>query len=388
MSNYQRKIIHVDMDCFFAAVEMLDNPALKGKPIGVGGDMDRRGVLCTCNYEARKYGVRSAMATSIAKKKCPQLILVPPRMHRYKEISQIVHSIFEEYTDKIQPLSLDEAYLDVSFCKEFQGSATLIAKDIRKKIFEQTGLTASAGVAGNKFLAKVASDMNKPDGLYVIAPKDVDSFILNLDIAKINGVGKVTQAKLHELGVKTCADLQKLSLEKLVGNFGKMGQVLFMRARGIDDSIVSSDSTPKSLSVERTFAQDIDEIQEMKVAMNSIMEEFYFRLKRNKKKLEEKKLSISNFQLKVKYSDFQTSTIETKKNLTLSEFCLNSFEEFFESYFNDYIDLIDKMFERRSSAVRLIGLGVKLTEIKTDQMPLFQAPVSYQNHEIANNLGH
>ena len=210
-----RKIIHVDMDCFYAAVEMKHRPELRGKPVGVGGSSNARGVLCTASYEARKFGVRSAMSSGRALKLCPDLILVRPNFDLYRRESLAVREIFGRYTDVIQPLSLDEAYLDVSECLHFGGSATLIARDIRRAIADEVGLPASAGVAPNKFLAKIASDWRKPNGQFVIRPGDIDAFMRELPVEKIWGVGKVTAGKMHELGLRTCADIQDTPPEKL-----------------------------------------------------------------------------------------------------------------------------------------------------------------------------
>ena len=203
-----RKIIHCDCDCFYAAVEMRDDPSLQNYPIAVGGKSDRRGVVATCNYKAREYGVRSAMPTGQALKLCPDLVVVPGTMAKYREASMKIRQIFYRYTDKVEPLSLDEAFLDVTDCTQCSGSATLIAEEIRRAIAEEVGVTASAGVASNKFLAKVASDLNKPDGQYVITPQNIAAFVQQLEVKRINGVGKVTNEKLSRLGVKTCGDLQ------------------------------------------------------------------------------------------------------------------------------------------------------------------------------------
>jgi len=224
-----KKIIHIDMDCFYAAVEIRDNPALADKPVAVGGLAEERGVLCTCNYIARKYKVRSAMATAYAKRLCPNLIVLPVNMNKYREVANVIHGIFREFTDLVEPLSLDEAYLDVSDSPFFQGSATLIAKAIREKIWDTVNLTASAGVAPNKFLAKIASGWNKPNGLFVVRPQDVDGFVQQLAVDELFGVGKVTAKKLHDLGLKTCLDLQKKSLPELIDHLGEKNGKSFIR---------------------------------------------------------------------------------------------------------------------------------------------------------------
>ncbi len=232
-----RKIIHVDMDCFFAAVEMRDNPALRDIPIAIGGSRERRGVISTANYPARKFGVRSAMPTGMALKLCPHLTLLPGRYEAYKEASRQIQAIFSRYTSLIEPLSLDEAYLDVTDSAHCHGSATLIAQEIRQTIFNELQLTASAGIAPVKFLAKIASDLNKPNGQYVITPADVPEFLRTLPLGKIPGVGKVSAAKLEAMGLRTCEDVQKYDLAMLLKRFGKFGRVLWERSQGIDEGM-------------------------------------------------------------------------------------------------------------------------------------------------------
>lgn len=230
-----RKIIHIDMDCFYAAVEMRENPSLKDKPIAVGGSPQQRGVLATCNYPARKFGLHSAMATAQALKLCPNLILLPVNMPLYKQVSSQIHQIFQRYTDIIEPLSLDEAYLDVTDCEKCSGSATWIAQEIRQAILTETQLTASAGVAPLKFLAKIASDQNKPNGQFVIKPEEVAEFVAKLPLNKIPGVGKVTTQHLHAMGLQTCHDVQKLDVTLLLRQFGKMGRRIWQFSHGIDE---------------------------------------------------------------------------------------------------------------------------------------------------------
>ena len=254
-----RKIIHVDMDCFFAAVEMRDNPALRDIPIAIGGSRERRGVISTANYPARKFGVRSAMPTGMALKLCPHLTLLPGRYEAYKEASRQIQAIFSRYTSLIEPLSLDEAYLDVTDSTHCHGSATLIAQEIRQTIFTELQLTASAGIAPVKFLAKIASDLNKPNGQYVITPADVPEFLRTLPLGKIPGVGKVSAAKLEAMGLRTCEDVQKYDLAMLLKRFGKFGRVLWERSQGIDERDVNNDRLRKSVGVERTLAEDIHE---------------------------------------------------------------------------------------------------------------------------------
>jgi len=256
-----RKIIHVDMDCFYAAVEIRDNPNLAKKAVAVGGDAYRRGVLCTSNYIARDFGVHSATPTAQAYRLCPDLIVIKPDFSKYKEVSEQIREIFFSYTELVEPLSLDEAFLDVSDNSHCQGSASWIAKEIRERILKVTSLTASAGVAPNKFIAKVASDWDKPNGLTVIRPEQVDSFVTALPVEKIFGVGKVTAHKLHVLGIKTCGDVQKFSQEKLHQHFGSFGDHLFELSQGRDKREVKPDRVRKSLSVEETFSYDLRDQQ-------------------------------------------------------------------------------------------------------------------------------
>ena len=215
-----KKIVHCDCDCFYASIEIRDNPELAGKPVAVGGSPEKRGVVATCNYEARKFGIHSAMASATARKRCPQLIIIKPDMEKYRAASQQIHQVFQTYTRLIEPLSLDEAYLDVSDCEQFAGSATRIAQAIRNEVKEKIGITISAGIAPNKFLAKIASDWNKPDGQYVVKPEEVEKFVAQLPVKKLHGVGKVTAARMHRLGIETCSDIRKLDNEALTKHFG------------------------------------------------------------------------------------------------------------------------------------------------------------------------
>ena len=251
-----RKIIHVDMDAFYASVEELDNPDLKGKPLAVGGS-EKRGVVSAANYEARKFGVRSAMSGYIAKKNCPHITFVKPRFERYKEISKKIRSIFFEYTDLVEPLSLDEAYLDVTINKKGNPSATLLATEIRQRILEETGLNASAGISINKFIAKVASDINKPNGQKTGNPEEVISFLESLDIRKFYGVGKVTAEKMYQLGIFTGNDLKTKPIEFLEEKFRKSGSYYYNVVRGIHTSEVKPHRIPKSVGAERTFNENL-----------------------------------------------------------------------------------------------------------------------------------
>jgi len=258
----QRKVIHCDCDCFYAAIEERDHPELKNKPLAVGGSADRRGVLTTCNYEARAFGIHSAMPTAQAYRLCPDLIVLPVQMQKYRDASAIIKQIFTRFTEKIQPLSLDEAFLDVSDTTLHHGSATLIAREIKRLVFKEVGITISAGVAPNKFLAKIASDWEKPDGLTVITPDDVDEFVANLPVNKIFGVGRVTAKKMARMNIETCADLQAYEQLWLVENFGTFGARLYELCRGIDNREVSNSGARKSYSSERTYNHDLVEAQE------------------------------------------------------------------------------------------------------------------------------
>ncbi|PHQ30660.1 DNA polymerase IV [Leeuwenhoekiella nanhaiensis] len=295
-----RKIIHVDMDAFYASVEQLDNPELRGKPVAVGGGSER-GVVSAASYEARKFGVRSAMAGGLARRLCPDLIFVKTRFDRYREISAQIREIFYEYTDLVEPLSLDEAYLDVTENKKGNPSATKIAREIRKKIKEKTGLNASAGISINKFIAKVASDINKPNGQKTIPPEEVISFLEDLDIRKFYGVGKVTAEKMYQLGIFTGADLKQKSQEYLTQHFGKSGNHYYNVVRGIHRSLVKPDRIRKSLGAERTFSENISSEIFMLERLNNIAEEIERRLKKSD-------VAGKTITLKIKYSDFTLKT--------------------------------------------------------------------------------
>ena len=295
-----RKIIHIDMDAFFAAVEQRDFPELRGKCIAVGGN-EQRGVITTASYEARKYGVGSAMSSVIAKRKCPQLIFVKPRFDVYKEVSTQIREIFLEYTDLVEPLSLDEAFLDVTINHKNIEIATDIANEIKQKIKERTNLTASAGVSFNKFLAKIASDYNKPNGLYVITPKMAENFIEQLPIKKFHGIGKVTAKRMQMMGIHTGAELKTIELEKLRREFGKSGQYYYNIARGLDFREVNPTRIRKSSGSENTFFEDLETITEMESALNPLMEDVWnWSLKTN--------IYGRTITVKIKYNDFTVST--------------------------------------------------------------------------------
>jgi DNA polymerase-4 len=343
-----RKIIHIDMDAFYASVEQLDNPDLRGKPVAVGGKSER-GVVAAASYEARKFGVRSAMSGMLARKKCPELIFVKPRFERYSEISKIIRKIFREYTDLVEPLSLDEAYLDVTQNKIGNPSATLIAAEIRRKIFEQTGLTASAGISINKFVAKIASDVNKPNGQKTVPPEDVISFLEALDIRKFYGVGKVTQEKMYQLGIFTGRDLKSKSEEFLEKHFGKSGKLYFQVVRGIHYGEVKSSRIAKSLGAERTFFKNITSEIFLLEKLNPIAEEVEKRLKKNN-------ISGKTVTLKIKYSDF---TIQTRSK-TLPYFIRKK---------SLILDTAKELLyqEKLKESVRLIGITVSQFNLPENQ---------------------
>ncbi|MDY0190238.1 MAG: DNA polymerase IV [Desulfuromonas sp.] len=298
----QRKIIHVDMDAFFAAVEQRDHPELRGKPVIVGGDPNSRGVVATCSYEARKFGIHSAMAASQAYRLCPQAVFVRPHFDAYRAVSQQIRTIFADYTDQIEPLSIDEAFLDVSANKMFSGSATLIAQQILATITRHTGLTASAGVSYNKFLAKVASDCNKPNGLTVITPQQADAFIAQLPIRRFFGVGKVTEKRMLAHGIATGADLRKCSRLELQQLFGKSGDYYYQIARGIDLRPVTPNRIRKSIGKETTLQEDIDDCDLMLEILNSLA-------LRIEAIAANYNTSARTVTLKLKFADFRQTTL-------------------------------------------------------------------------------
>lgn len=297
MEGSPRKIIHIDMDAFFAAVEQRDNPRLRNKPIIVGGNPDSRGVVATCSYEARRFGVHSAMPSAHAYRLCPQAIFVKPRFSVYREASQIIRAIFARYTELFEPLSLDEAYLDVSVSPYFRGSATLLAKEIKQQIQRQTQLIASAGVSYNKFLAKLASDLGKPDGLYLITPQQGETFVADLPVAKFHGVGRATEKKMLDLGVRFGRDLKRLSLAELQQHFGSSAQYFYDLARGIDRRPVRAHRVRKSVGIETTFEQDIADPSVITQHLRQLLQKVLL-------KLAENNLHAYTLTIKVKYQDF------------------------------------------------------------------------------------
>ncbi len=341
----QRKILHVDMDCFYAAIEVRDDPSLEGKPVGVGGSSGR-GVLTTANYEARQFGCHSSMPVFKARQLCPEIILRPVRFDAYREASQQVRAIFSRYTDVIEPLSLDEAYLDLSHRQE---SGAALAREIRQAIFQETQLTASAGIAPNKMIAKVASDWNKPNGQLEVRSSEVASFMRGLRVSKLHGVGKRGQESLAKLGVVTCGDLQKFSKLTLAERFGKWGLDLYERARGNDDREVSGDRTRKSLSKERTFSENIEDLAWLTQVMHRLLKEVSRAVESQVEQ------EIKSRVIKLKFEDFTGTTAE------------KAGQEMIEA---DYDDLLKLAWERgKGKSVRLLGVGVRLAT-EEDQMDL------------------
>ena len=335
-----RKIIHIDCDCFYAAIEMRDDPRLRNRPLAVGGDPGKRGVIATCNYEARAYGVHSAMASAYAKKLCPDLLIVPGRMSVYREVSVAIQAIFHEYTPLVQPLSLDEAFLDVTESQACRGSATLMAEEIRQRVWDTQRITVSAGVAPNKFLAKIASDWNKPDGLKVVLPGEVEAFVRTLPVNKLHGVGKVTAARLHRLGVDTCDELRRWRKVDLAREFGSFGERLWALARGIDERPVVVDRARQSVSVENTYDQDLPDLPACLAALPPLLDKLTQRLGRL-----EGEYRVSKPFVKLKFHDFTQTTLEqTGAPITPEGFA----------------ELCRQAFTRGERPVRLIGVGVRL----------------------------
>ncbi|CBJ12239.1 DNA polymerase IV [Legionella longbeachae NSW150] len=349
-----RKIIHIDMDCFYAAIEMRDFPELAKRPIAVGGLPSQRGVISTCNYAARKFGVRSAMPTAQALKLCRYLILRPVRMEVYREESRYIREIFADYTDLIEPLSLDEAYLDVTDSIKCKGSATWMAQEIRDRIFQTRQLTASAGIAPNKSLAKIASDWHKPNGQMVIRPEDIEVFMLELPVRKLFGVGPKMEEKLSAYGIKTCADVQRHTAEYLFHEFGIMGHRLYELARGVDERPVNPERIRKSISVEETYLKDLPNSEACLSALPELITRLEARIQRAGEIAD-----IHTLFVKLKFNDFQQTTVEqVHSEINVPILCR----------------LIEEGYSRKRLLVRLLGVGIKLKQEKVhemQQLPLF-----------------
>ncbi|MDA9575956.1 DNA polymerase IV [Flavobacteriaceae bacterium] len=334
-----RKIIHVDMDAFYASVEQMDRPELKGLPLAVGGGQ-QRGVVSAASYEARKFGVRSAMSGALAAKLCPELVFVSPRFDRYKDISAKIRKIFFEYSDLVEPLSLDEAYIDVTENKKGILSATLIAKEIREKIKKEVGLTASAGISINKFIAKVASDYNKPDGQKTVPPEEVIQFLEVLDIRKFHGIGKVTAKKMCDLGIFTGLDLKQKSVPFLEGHFGKSGRYYYNVVRGIHSSSVKPNRIRKSLAAERTFSSNLSSELFIVEKLDQIAQEV-------SKRLQRLQIAGKTITLKLKYSDFKLQT----RSKTLTYFVCS--KDVILEYTKELL-----FQEKLQNSVRLVGISI------------------------------
>jgi DNA polymerase IV len=338
-----RAIIHLDMDCFYAAIEVRDRPSLRGKPVGVGGARDRRGVLTTCNYEARKFGVRSAMPTFMALQRCPNLIVLPTRFDVYRREAAIIRGILYQFTSIIEPLSLDEAYLDVTAHPSAPGP---LAQEIRSAIFRKAKLTASAGIGPNKLVAKIASEINKPNGQFEVKPEDIPAFMRDLPVRKIWGIGEKSERKLEELGVKTCGELQRFSRPELVDVFGKFGLDLYDLCRGIDHRPVEPDRPRKSLSTEETFAVDLTTLDQCEEKLDELFQDLMADLAQKESTRETTKIFV-----KLKFNDFMRTTAE-RAGLTPAL-------EHFRS-------LLEEAFGRTGKPVRLIGVGVRFAEATPD----------------------
>lgn len=353
-----RKIIHIDMDAFFASIEQRDHPQYQGKPLAVGYPGER-GVVAAASYEARKYGVRSAMPSRTALAKCPHLIFAPSRFEVYRSVSRQIMEIFLEYTDLVEPLSIDEAYLDITTNHKNIPSATWVAREIKERIKETTGLTASAGVSVNKFLAKIASDYQKPDGLFVITEKEAETFVEGLKIEQFWGVGKVTAQKMHRLGIHTGADLKRLSERQLTRLFGKAGATYYQNARAIDDRSVTPDRIRKSVGAENTFASDLNDPELLTAEMETIAREVWERIRR-------RDFYGRTVTLKIKYEDFEQIT----RSKTFTQF-VNQYELFW----NTAKDLLDQVDLTRKS-IRLLGLTISNIHL-TEQPKVYQLKLDF-----------
>ena len=344
----RRAIIHLDMDCFYAAIEVRDRPSLRGKPVGVGGARDRRGVLTTCNYEARKFGVRSAMPTFMALQRCPNLIVLPTRFDVYRREAAVIRGILHRFTSIIEPLSLDEAYLDVTAHPEPPGP---LAQVIRDAIFGKTKLTCSAGIGPNKLIAKIASEINKPNGQFEVRPEEVPDFMAKLPVRKLWGIGEKTERKLEGLGVKTCSDLQRFSRSELVDIFGKFGLDLYDLCRGIDHRPVEPDRPRKSLSTEETFTIDLTTLEQCEEKLEELFQDLMADLAQKESTRE-----ITKIFVKLKFNDFTRTTAERAG---------------LQPALEDFHSLLAEAFARTGKPVRLIGIGVRLASLpEKDEMQL------------------
>lgn len=326
---------------------MRDDPTLRDLPVAVGGRAGQRGVIATCNYAARRFGVRSAMATARALQLCPDLVVLPPAMDKYRAASRQILAIYRDYTDLVEPLSLDEAYLDVTQAVQHRGSATLIAQEIRERIFQSVGITASAGIAPSKFIAKVASDWNKPNGQFVVRPHEVDAFVAALPVKKLFGVGRVTEAKLQRLGARTCLDLRSWSMAQLCEQFGKFGERLYELCRGIDQRAVCPTRERKSISVEETYGVDLPDLAACIAMLPDLLSKLAQRIERAKAQRDVHKLFV-----KIRFADFRHTTVE----------CVGEQPDVLQ-----YQKLLETGYRRANKPVRLLGVGIRLREERRDE---------------------
>ena len=363
--NKVRKIIHIDMDAFYASVEQRDFPEYRNRPIAVGGSPDGRGVVATCSYEARKFGVHSAMPSSQAIKKCPHILFIKPRFSVYKEVSKKVRAVLFEYTDLVEPLSLDEAYLDVTQNKVEIPSATIIAKQIKKKIHDKTGLIASAGVSYCKFLAKIASDLDKPDGLAIIKPEDAQAFIDQLDIGSFYGVGKSTENKMVQHGITNGADLKQKSEIELIRIFGKQGHYFYKIARGSDDRAVKPHRIRKSIGKERTFSKDVDDLEWIRMFLDELTQKIVNAMEKNN-------IRGKGVTLKIRYANFENQT----KSRTLF-----SFTRSHEVIKNIVFQLLNEtdVGERK---VRLLGITISELDLEKKRLGI-QLKLPFNKNKIS-----
>jgi DNA polymerase-4 len=349
-----RKIIHSDCDCFYAAIEVRDQPSLLGRPVAVGGAAHERGVVASCNYEARATGVRSAMPMALAQKRCPDLVVIRPAMDKYRGVSRQIFEIYRSFTQLVEPLSLDEAFLDVSRSPHHRGSATLMARAIKARVRAEVGITVSTGVAPNKFLAKIASAWRKPDGLFVIEPRDVEAFVAALPVEKLFGVGAVTASKLHAAGFRTCADIASGSRLELRALTGILGDRLFELSRGIDTRPVVASRQRKSLSVETTYVRDLVD----RAACQDALGKLVARLADATRRLDACE-SIDRIFVKIRFDNFKGTSVErAASSLDAERFCA----------------LLDEGLARGERPVRLLGVGARIVAAPAgSQLPLFDS---------------
>ncbi len=358
-SVLDRQILHIDMDAFFAAVEQRDNPELRGRPVLVGGDPNSRGVVSAASYEARKFGCHSALPMSRALRLCPQAAIVHPRMGRYAEVSQQVFAIFERFTPLVEPLSIDEAFLDVTGCQRLFGTGVEIARQLKLRVREETQLGASVGVAPNKFLAKIASDLRKPDGLVVVPPDAIQEFLDPLPLKRLWGAGAVTLKRFEELGVHTFGDARRLHADQLRGEFGSAGTVFHSLLRGLDERPIVTDREAKSISHEYTFAVDIDDMEHVRAVLLGLLEQVAARLRRQAR-------LARNVTVKIRTGDFNTITRGTM---------LDTPTDRTDEFWHAAVGLFDAWAAAPLGPVRLIGVGVShLGTESSRQLSLFEQP--------------